>query len=129
MTLRLPSLNAVLAVDAAGCAGLAALCLAAPGPLARLLGLPPGLSLAAGLTLASAALVIAHAARLRPVPPLLARLIVAGNAGWIAASIGVLAVVPLTGLGVAVVAAQALVVMALTLVEARLLGAAVEGAA
>lgn len=129
MTIRLPSLPAVLAVDAASCAGLGTLCLAAPGLLARLLGFPPQLSLVAGAILIVSAVLIAYAARARPVPGALLRLIVAGNAAWVAASIAVLALVPLTGVGVAFVAVQAAAVALLTIVEARFLRAAVESVA
>ncbi len=129
MTIRSTWLNTILVTDAASCAGLGALCLAAPGLLARLFGLPASLSLAAGAILLVSAVILAYAARARPVPMPLLRLIVAGNAAWVAASLAVLALVPLAGLGVGFIAAQAAAVAVLAIVEARFLRAPVESVA
>ncbi|WP_144184408.1 hypothetical protein [Elioraea rosea] len=129
MTNRSTWLNTVLAVDAASCAGLGALCLAAPGLLARLFGLPPALSLAAGGILLASAIVLVYAARSRPVPGWLLRLIVLGNGAWVAASVGVLALVPLSGLGIAFVIGQAVAVAAITVAEGCFLRAPAESVA
>lgn len=114
-------LKPVLMLDAASCLGLGLLLSAFSGPIAGLTALPAPLLLWAGLLLLPVAALIGWAAT-RPVPPApLLALIVAGNAGWIAASLLVLALVPANGLGVALVLGQALAVAVLTLAEAAYL--------
>jgi hypothetical protein len=119
------SLKSVLALDAASClvmgVGLAALA----QPLAGVTGLPAGLLTWAGVLLLPVAALIGVAAALRAVPRGLLLLIVAGNAGWVLASLALLAsgLVAPNGLGVALVLAQAAAVAVLTALEARGLGA------
>ena len=119
------TLNTVLWLDAASCAGLGVLLCAAPGPLAGLTGLPPALLWGAGLLLLPVALLMATAARMRPVPRWLLLAIVDGNLAWVAASLLVLilGVGAPTGLGVAFVLVQAAAVTVLAVLEARALRA------
>lgn len=90
------------------------------GPLAELTGIPAVLLLYAGLALFPVALVMAavgtRALSARPV-----WLIVVGNAVWVAGSIWLLlgGVIAPNALGSLYIAAQALVVAALTWLEAR----------
>lgn len=127
-----PWLTVVLAADAASCLALGLLAVGAPGMVGSLSGLPHGVVVAAGaILLAAAALLLVTAAQ-RPVPRSLLRLVVIGNAAWVAASIATLALVPMTTLGVVLVGAQAIAVAAITAVEARFLRPApslAEGAA
>jgi hypothetical protein len=118
-----PTLRGLLAFDAATCLGMGVLLVAAGTPLASLLGLPAALLGWAGLLLfPSAALMAAGAARRRP-PTLLVRLVVAGNAAWVLASVAVLVLTAPTLLGIAVVLAQALAVAVLAALERRALRA------
>jgi hypothetical protein len=121
-------LNRLLAFDAATClaSGLA-LCLAV-GPLGTLTGLPQPLLLGAGVFLLGCALLMGVASRLWPVPRWLAGLIVAGNAAWVLASLGLwLAGPAMTALGVALVLVQAAAVAVLALLEAQALRTAPAG--
>jgi hypothetical protein len=114
-------LNAILWLDAASCAGLGLLLALASGPIAGVTGLPAGLLLGAGLLLLPVALLMATAARMRPVPRWLLLLIVDGNVAWVLASLIVLiaGLGQPTGLGVAFVLAQAAAVAVLAALEAR----------
>lgn len=112
------SLRPLLAIDAATCAVMGLVLNIAAAPLAALTGLPAALLGAAGLSLLPIALFMALVAW-RPHPAAV-RLVVLGNAAWVAASL--LLVVPTgwvapTTLGIAFVLAQALAVAVLALLE------------
>lgn len=115
-------LSRVMWADAASCAATGALQLGLTDPLARLTGLPASLLLGTGLFL----LVYAAAAALmasRPTPPrTLIGLVVAGNFGWAAACVALLAsgLLAPTLPGVAWVIAQAVTVVVLA--EAQWMG-------
>jgi len=121
---RQPTLRGLLAFDAATCLGMGVLLIVAATPLAPLLGLPQALlGWAGGLLLPSAALMAAGAA-LPSLRAALARLVVAGNLAWVVASVAVLGLTAPSGLGIAFVLAQALVVAVLAALERRALRAA-----
>lgn len=105
----------VMGADAASCAATGALQLAFTDALAGLTGLPGPLLLGTGWFLVAYAAAAAWIAR-RPVPPRrLIGLVAAGNFGWALACGALLAsgLLPLTGLGVAWVAAQLVCVLVL----------------
>lgn len=115
---NLLSLRPLVAIDAATCAVMGLALDLAAAPLAALTGLPAALLVAAGLSLLPIALFMALVAW-RPHPAAV-RLVVLGNAAWVAASL--LLVVPTgwvapTALGIAFVLAQALAVTVLALLE------------
>lgn len=118
---KLPSLRSLLIVDAVTCAVMGVALATAALPLAALTGLPAVLLGGAGLALLPIAAFMAATAW-RPHPAAL-RLVVLGNAGWVAASLLLLAAGPLAGwatpnaLGVAFVLVQALAVAGLALLE------------
>jgi hypothetical protein len=116
---RPPWLTAVLVADAASCLALGLAATGAPGLLGRLTGLPQGFLVTAGaILLAAAALLVVTVAQ-RSLSPLLLRLVVIGNAAWVAASVATLVLMPMTTLGMVFVGVQALAVVALTVLEAR----------
>lgn len=115
-------LSRVMWVDAASCAATGALQVGLTDALARLTGLPAGLLLGTGVfLLAYAALAAVMAMRAMP-PRTLIGLVVVGNLGWAAACAALLAsgVFPVTALGMAWVAAQAVTVVLLA--EAQWMG-------
>ena len=115
----LPSLRALLLVDAATCAAMGLALALGARPLAALTGLPDALLLYAGLALLPVAAFLALVALRPALQPAGGWLAVAGNAAWVAASLALLAsgwVAP-NGLGVAFVLVQALAVAGLTLLE------------
>ena len=115
------TLRRLLLTDAATCAAMGLALDLGAAPLASLTGLPAPLLLAAGLSLLPIAVFMALVAW-RPHPAAV-RLVVLGNAAWVAASLLLLVSGPLTGwaaangLGVAFVLAQALAVAGLALLE------------
>ena len=117
---RTARLRRVLAVDALTAVGFGlATSLAAPG-LATILAIPESLVRIAGL-ISLAATVLLAAAALSPAPSrTLVKVIVAGNALWVAASIVLLATGFGNASGMAVIAAQGLFVLVLTTMEHRL---------
>lgn len=105
----------VMWADAASCAATGALQLAATQPLAELTGLPSSLLTGTGIFLLAYALAAGWMARRQPVPRTLIGLVAVGNLGW---ALGCAALIlgsglPLNAWGVAWVAAQAVVVLAL----------------
>lgn len=106
-------LRNVLFADAASCVGCGALQLAAPDALAGLLGLPAALLVGTGLFLLVYAAAVAFLGSRRPVPQGPLKLVVAGNLGWAAACVALLAsgAVAATALGVAYVLIQAFTVV------------------
>jgi len=118
-TFPLPSLRSLLFIDAATCATMGLALDLAAAPIAALTGLPQPLLLYAGLSLLPIAAFLALVA-LRPAQqPAGGWLVIAGNAGWVIASLVLIAAgwVQPNGLGVAFVLVQALAVAGLTLLE------------
>lgn len=115
------SLNALLAVDATTCAVMGAALMVAARPVAAITALPAGLLFWAGAVLLPIAAFMALTARGRPVSRFAAALVVAGNAGWVIASL----LLPAFGwiapnlLGWAFIGAQAAVVTVLAALEAQ----------
>jgi hypothetical protein len=108
-------LRNVLVADAVSCLATGALQSLLTAPLARLLHLPDALLAATGWFLLGYAALVGYVATRDPVPRSLVGLFVAGNFGWAAACIALLAVggfAP-TALGVAWVVAQAVTVAVL----------------
>lgn len=117
MTLK--TLSQILALDAATCVAVFALGVFATTTLAGLTGVPEPIVAAGGWICAAAAVLLAYLTQ-RPSRGLL-WLAIVGNAGWVAASLGVwLAQLGnLTPLGHAIVLAQAAGVALFTMLEAR----------
>lgn len=120
-----PPLRRVLRLDAALCVASGVLMTLGAAPLASALGLSPALLLGAGAALFPIALLMLHAARREPSSPGLVRLIVAGNMLWVGGSLLLVAVASPTGLGAAVLIAQAAVVAGFAWAEAKGAGASV----
>lgn len=89
--LRLPLL---LGIDAAACAGMGVLLLAASLPLAAMTRLPPGLLFWAGALLLPVAALMIVVSRSLPASRWAVNLVILGNLAWALASIAL----PLTGL-------------------------------
>ena len=108
-------LSRVMWADAASCAATGAMQLALTQPLADLTGLPALLLTGTGVFLLAYALAAGWMARRQPQPRTLIGLVVVGNLGW---ALGCAALIFASGLalsawGLAWVAAQAVVVLAL----------------
>jgi hypothetical protein len=112
-------LRSVLFVDALTCLGCGTLMLAAARPLAELTQIPLGILSPAGIALLpiAAFMLLVGAAGTRSTAAVGA--VVAGNLAWCAASLWLMTAVSLAGWGYAFVAAQALVVLGLSLLELR----------
>lgn len=119
------NLKNILVADAITCGGVFAIGLLAAGPVGTLLGVPENIVAIGGWICLAAALLMIVAARQAVPNPALVKLIALGNLGWVAASFTVVATfaAQMTGLGIAVVAAQALGVLVLAILEGK--GAAV----
>lgn len=115
----LPSLRSLLLLDAATCATMGVALDFGAGPIAALTGLPAGLLFYAGLSLLPIAAFMALVALRPALQPAGGLLTVAGNAGWVLASLLLLATgwVAPNGLGIAFVLAQAAAVAVLALLE------------
>jgi hypothetical protein len=111
------SLRTVLTVDALTCVALGALLGTLSAELSAWLGLPAALLYWAGVALFPCAALMLAAARSRR--SALVRLVVLGNAAWVAASVLVIAMLDPTALGAAFVGVQALVVAGLAWLEAQ----------
>jgi hypothetical protein len=110
---KILNLDALTCLMAGAAMGLGAELLAGPT------GLHPMLLLVAGCSLFPVALLFSWMARTAMLGRPLVMLAVIGNAGWVAASLAVLALTDPTALGIAFVLAQALVVAALAVAEYR----------
>ncbi|RYF89419.1 MAG: hypothetical protein EON95_18815 [Caulobacteraceae bacterium] len=120
MTMQLSSLlRRTLGVDAATCAAMGVAMTAGGLPIGRITGLPPALLMAAGIVLLAVAAVMAWLAGRSSAPAPMVWLVLGGNAGWVAASLALLASgwVQPTLVGTVFVLAQALGVVGLTAVE------------
>jgi hypothetical protein len=108
-------LRNVLLADAASCVGTGAAQLLFTQPLAGLFRLPAELLAATGVFLLAYALAVGFVAMLGPVPRSLVAVFIAGNFGWAAACIALLAGPWVTPgmLGQAWIAAQAATVVVL----------------
>lgn len=116
-------LRKVLLLDAATCLAMGALLIATASWLAGWLGLPRQFIFGAGVALLPCALLMWFASRAgdgASPPAWLSWIVIAGNVGWVAASVLTIAVLfnP-TALGVAFVAAQAIVVLVIAALEYR----------
>lgn len=113
-------LRAVLKLDAATCLGTGALALATAGYLSGPLGIETGALSAAAVSLIPIGLFILWLGTRREAHPALVYLVIVGNLGWTAASFATVFGLPgITAMGVALVAAQGLVVLVLALLEWR----------
>lgn len=112
-----PALRRILQIDAASCAAMAAAFLAFGGPVGGLTGLSATVLTVSGALLVPVAALIAFAAA-RPSAALL-RLIALGNGGWVAASLALILLASMNGVGVAFVLAQAAAVALFAAVEWR----------
>ncbi|KTE44987.1 MULTISPECIES: hypothetical protein [unclassified Sphingopyxis] len=119
------NLKTVLVLDAITCAGVFAVGLLAAAPVGELLGLPANIVAIGGWICLAAALLMVIAARQAVPSPALVKLIAIGNLGWVAASLGVVGTFSgaMTGLGLAVVIAQAVGVFAFAVLEWKAAGA------
>ena len=117
------NLKNILVADAITCGGVFAIGLFAAAPVGALLGLPANIVAIGGwICLAAALLMIVAARQAVPNPALvkaLVKLIAIGNLGWVAASFAVVATFAgeMTGLGIAVVMAQAFGVLGFAILE------------
>ena len=126
LTDRFQSLRPLLLIDATTCVACGLLMTAAARPLGLLTHIPEALLTYAGLALfAVAAFIGLVAARAAESAPAVGA-VIAGNLGWCVASLwlSVGGVITPTALGQAFVALQALVVLALAVLEGRALAAA-----
>lgn len=113
------NLKNILIADAITCGGVFALGLLAAAPVGALLGLPANVVAIGGwICLAAAVLMIAAAAQKVPNVALV-KLVALGNLGWVAASFAVVATfaAQMTGIGIAVVIAQAFAVLGFAILE------------
>ncbi|MBL0920258.1 MAG: hypothetical protein IBJ14_16265 [Hydrogenophaga sp.] len=115
-----PGLQAVLLLDALTCLAMGVALLAWAAPVATFTGLPPRLPVVAGVLLLPCALLMFVAGRRSPLLTGLVWLIVFGNLAWVAASAGVLFMVPsLNLIGQVLVVGQAVFVLAMAFLEWR----------
>ena len=110
-------LRRVLWVDTATCAATGALLALDDTLLAHLFGLPAALLFASGAALFPIAAFMLWTATRSRIPAAAAWLVILGNAGWVLASFGVLALLAPTALGQAFVIAQAAAVALLAMLE------------
>ncbi len=115
------TLKSLLAIDALTCAGMGALLMLAAEPLAALTDLPAPFLLGAGAVLLPIAAFMTLVAHGRPISPTGARLVMAGNIGWVVASVALpaLGLIQPNPLGWAFLIAQATVVAVLARLEAQ----------
>ncbi len=114
-----PLLRKALALDAAACAGMGLLLAAAAGPLAAPFGLPESVLRGAGIVLLPCALLLGILASRQLLPRLAIYAVIGINLLWIVDSVAILLMgwfAP-TGLGIAVVLAQAAAVAIVTELE------------
>jgi hypothetical protein len=119
MTNHSRRLQTLLAIDSATCAAMGTLLLAAAGPVNTLTRLPAPLLRWAGLVLLPIAAFMAVLTRLQSVPRWSVMLVVAGNVGWVLASIAlpVTQLIQPNALGWSFLFAQAAVVAVLARLE------------
>ena len=113
------NLKNILIADAITCTGVFAIGLLAAAAVGALLGLPASIVAIGGWICLAAALLMIVAARQAVPSAALVKLIALGNLGWVAASFAVVATfaAQMTGLGIAVVIAQAFAVLLFAILE------------
>ena len=113
------NLKNILVADALTCSVVVAAGLFAAEALGALLGLPANVVAIGGWICLAASLLMVVAALQKAPNPVLVKLIAFGNLGWVAASFAVVATfaAQMTGLGIAVVIAQALGVLGFAILE------------
>lgn len=118
-----PSIRPLLAIDAATCALMGVFLAAASGPIADATNIPAVLLLAAGLALFPIALFMGAMGALKAPPAWATALVVAGNMGWVLASIALPAfgLISPNALGWTFLLLQAGLVALVALLEARAL--------
>ena len=123
------NLKNILIADAVTCTGVFAIGLLAATPVGALLGLPANVVAIGGWICLAAALLMVVAALQKAPNAALVKLIALGNLGWVAASFAVVATfaAAMTGIGIAVVVAQAFAVLGFAILEWK--GAAVRAQA
>jgi hypothetical protein len=109
----------ILILDAGTCAAMGLLLILFCGPVSGLTAVPAPLLLWAGAALIPIAIYMALVARSGTGSPLAVVLVIAGNLGWVAASLALFGMISPNGLGVALIAGQALVVALLAWLELR----------
>mgnify|MGYP003578975671 CR=1 FL=1 len=119
--MSIPNLKTILVADAITCTGVFAVGLLAATPVGSLLGLPANMVATGGWTCLAAAIAMIVAVLQKLPSPALVRLIVFGNLGWVAASLAVVAAfaAQMTGIGIAVVALQAIGVLGFAILEGK----------
>ncbi|MCB1340466.1 MAG: hypothetical protein KDK24_05255 [Pseudooceanicola sp.] len=121
-------IRTLLWLDFATCAAFALMLAVVAGPLEQMLGLPGPVRVAAIVILVAAALLMGFTARHQPLFTVGAWLVVAGNAAWVLASLGLVLAGGLTLPGTAFVLVQAAAVTGLTALEATALRRALQPA-
>lgn len=119
------NLKNILVADALTCSVVFAAGLFAAEPLGALFGLPAIIVSIGGWICLAAALLMVVAALQKVPSPVLVKLIALGNLGWVAASFAVVATfaAQMSGVGIAVVVAQALGVLGFAILEWKDAGA------
>lgn len=115
----MPSLKSVLALDALTCAVMGVALMAGAPLLETVTAIPAGLSFVAGVLLVPVAAFMAVVAARFTAEPLAVWLVIAGNGGWVAASlvlVGAELIQP-NAFGVAFILGQAAAVTGLALME------------
>lgn len=115
----MPNLKHLLLLDAVSCAGMGALLLIGAPPIEAWTSIPSGLLIAAGILLLPTALFMALIAARHSGNAAAVWTVVLGNAGWVAASLVVVAAGPIqpNALGIAFILTQAAFVAVLALLE------------
>jgi hypothetical protein len=111
------ALQNILLLDAATCVAAGTLMAFGSNFVSGLTAIPAPLLTWAGLILFPVAALMVYAGLQATAPRPIVWLIVLGNAGWVAASLALLAVISPNGLGVAFILAQAAAVAVLALLE------------
>ena len=111
------ALHNVLLLDAATCVAAGALMAFGSNFVAGLTAIPAPLLTWAGLILFPVAALMLYAGLQATPPRALVWLIIIGNIGWVAASLGVFAFITPNALGIGFIAGQAAAVAALALME------------
>jgi hypothetical protein len=117
MTRAQNTLGRILNLDALTCAAMGFLLLVASGPIAGLTAIPAALLFYAGAVLIPIAIYMAAVARIGTYNMLAVWLVIIGNIGWIAASLGLFAFIAPNGLGTTFILAQSAVVGLLAWLE------------
>lgn len=119
--MSIPNLKTILVADAITCTGVFAIGLLAAVPVGALLGLPATVVAIGGWICLAAALAMIVAVLQKVPSPALIKLIAIGNLGWVAASLAVVAAfaAQMTGIGIAVVALQAIGVLGFAILEGK----------